>query len=778
MAADEEPNRLGRAEGGGHEAWRTLAWGLGGALVAVMLRAALEPLLSGHLPYITIFPAAVIIALARGWGAGFICLAVATPILLFMFVGSGDGMRLRPGEATGLILILAVSVLLIGIAASSRRQRMDTDRAAAAARRATDQLRDSEERFRSLAELSPDAILVIAGGHIVYANDATLRLLRAVGESQVLGRSPLELVHPESRATVAARMERILSGEVELPLGPEEQRYTKLDGEEIVIEAYSTLVPWQGRAAIQTVVRDITERKKAELELRESKQELEDFFENSPIAIHWVGPDGRILRANRAELQLLGYEASEYIGRPICEFHANPADGEVIFQRLLRGEAVHHQEATLRRKDGALRQILLDVNALWRHGKFIHTRCFSIDITEQRRNEEAVRSALERFRLCARATKEPIYDWDLSTGRIEWSDALGSLAGESPSDQTANRDWWRRRVHPDDLSRLERSLAQALRPGGDEQWTAEYRFRRGDGTYGTVLDRAFIARDAEGNAQRIVGAMIDMTQRRLWEEELARRAADLERSNADLEDFARVISHDLKEPLRGIADYAGYLTEDYAARLDEDGRDKLHTLVRLSGRMHDLLDALMEYARVGRAELLTADLDLNQVLRDVLDSLRTRLEREHAQVVLAAPLPQVRGDPILISQVFTNLIVNGLKYNTKPDKRLEIGCVRREDGEAVIFIRDNGIGIDERHHEAIFQMFRRLHTRDKFGGGTGSGLSIVRKIVERHGGRIWVQSRVGEGSTFFMTLGISRQDPEPPRVETIGPHARQPSDRL
>jgi two-component system, chemotaxis family, sensor kinase Cph1 len=337
---------------------------------------------------------------------------------------------------------------------------------------------------------------------------------------------------------------------------------------------------------------------------------------------------------------------------------------------------------------------------------------------------------------------------------------MSTLIGEE-APRESSIDWWRHRIHPDDLEQTEHGMQAALE-GTDEGWTSEYRFRRADGSWAVTFDRAFIARDRDGTAIRMVGAMIDMTERKRWEEHLARHAADLERSNSDLEDFARVIAHDLKTPLRGIADYSGYLLLDYADRLDEEGRDKLHTLLRLTQRMHDLLDGLMEYARVGRAALRLAETDLNTVLGEVLDSLRSRLQTERVQVALETPLPRVRADPMLIEQVFSNLIINGLKYNTRSEKRIQIGCRRAEDDGEIIYIRDNGIGIEQKHRDSIFQMFRRLHGRDDFGGGTGSGLSIVRKIIERHGGHIWVESTVGEGSTFCFTLGQPRDnDPEP-----------------
>lgn len=763
MMAAQEGRRSEHAMNRLERIWRSVAWILSSSIAAVGLRALLDPVLGSDFPYLTVFPAVVLASLASGWIAGMSALGLTLAALVVLFVEPRSALAIaQPGDMLGLLLSAGVCLLLIGVGAAYRRLRLSSDLAAQEAQQVASSLRESEERFRRLAELSPDAILVLSGGVVAYTNAATLRLLGATHLSQVLGHSPFELVHPDSRAVLEARIGRVLT--TGQPNPPMEQRYYRFDGRLITVETTSTLVPWGGGVAVQVIARDVTERRRAEEELREKKEELEDFLEDSPVPIHWVAPNGRILRANRAELELLGYAPEEYIGRAVREFHVEPEKADEMLERLFRGETLCRHEAQLRSRSGAIRQVILDANVQMRDGRIAHTRCFTLDITEQRRAEHAVQMALDRFRLCARATNDVIYDWDILGNRVEWNEVIKTVAGEVDEATRARHEWWRRQVHPDDLPRIEETLKGALH-GRDEQWTAEYRFRRADGAYAAVFDRAFIVRDGDGRATRMVGAIIDVTERRRFEEELARRAAELERSNADLQDFAQIISHDLKAPLRGIADYAGYLLEGYSERLDDEGRDMLHTLLRLSGRMHELLDALMEYARVGRAELRTARTDLNSILAGVLESLETRLESERAQVVLAAPLPSMRCDPILISQVFTNLIINGLKYNTREEKRIEIGCRPGGKGEDVVFVRDNGIGIEERHREAIFQMFRRLHPGETFGGGTGSGLSIVKKIVERHSGRIWVDSTPGEGSTFFFTLG--HIEDEPPAVKTM-----------
>jgi chemotaxis family two-component system sensor kinase Cph1 len=237
---------------------------------------------------------------------------------------------------------------------------------------------------------------------------------------------------------------------------------------------------------------------------------------------------------------------------------------------------------------------------------------------------------------------------------------------------------------------------------------------------------------------------------------------ELERSNDELDSFAYVASHDLKEPLRGIHNYALFLLEDYADKLDEEGVSKLQTLVRLSQRMEALIESLLQISRVGRQEMHPQPTDLNQVLAGVLDLLGPRLEQTDTTVAVPAPLPTLRCDPVRLSEVFNNLLTNALKYNNHAEKHVEIGVVPTDQLPyhrlvdtalfEVLYVKDNGIGIDLRHHESIFRIFKRLHSQEKYGGGTGAGLAIVKKMVEKHGGQLWVESEPGQGATFYFTI--------------------------
>jgi light-regulated signal transduction histidine kinase (bacteriophytochrome) len=238
---------------------------------------------------------------------------------------------------------------------------------------------------------------------------------------------------------------------------------------------------------------------------------------------------------------------------------------------------------------------------------------------------------------------------------------------------------------------------------------------------------------------------------------------DLQRSNTELDAFAYIASHDLKEPLRGIHNYATFLLEDYGEILAGDGTDKLQTLVRLTERMELLIESLLKFSRLGRQDLQMEPIDLNAMLSETITMFRMNPEWEGCEIRVDPNLPIVWGDRSLIDEIFTNLISNGFKYNSQSDKWVEVGyCPDFKCPEDIaegsgtdcvtLYVRDNGIGIREKHIESVFRIFKRLHAPGKYGGGSGAGLTIVRKIVERHGGTIHVESVYGQGTTFFVTL--------------------------
>ncbi len=243
-------------------------------------------------------------------------------------------------------------------------------------------------------------------------------------------------------------------------------------------------------------------------------------------------------------------------------------------------------------------------------------------------------------------------------------------------------------------------------------------------------------------------------------EERRRAERELARSNAELEQFAYVASHDLQEPLRMVASFTQLLAKRYRGRLDADADEFIGFAVDGSTRMQRLLNDLLAYSRVGTRSKPFAMVECDSVLSDALDNLKPAIE-ESGALITREPLPIVRGDEVQLIQLFQNLIGNAVKFHGQEPLQVHISA-KLQDGDWVFAVRDNGIGIAPEQQERIFLIFQRLHHRSEY-PGTGIGLALCKRIVERHGGRIWVESEVGKGATFYFTVKEGRYDPIKPR---------------
>jgi PAS domain S-box-containing protein len=272
-----------------------------------------------------------------------------------------------------------------------------------------------------------------------------------------------------------------------------------------------------------------------------------------------------------------------------------------------------------------------------------------------------------------------------------------------------------------------------------------------------------------GDTKTFVGVVRDISERVRQEEQLKTTlvqleayTADLERSNHDLDEFAYIASHDLKEPLRGLHNHSRFLLEDYEKQLDEDGVRRLNRLVRLSQRMEKLVNDLLYFSRIGRQQLAIQRTDITLIVKDVIVTMELFLEEHHAKVVIDGDLPEVICDAPRLTEVFRNLITNAIKYNDKPEPIVSIGYLPqyagrdRSSAHGVFFVKDNGKGIAKEFYEDIFRIFKRLEKSPDSDDGTGAGLTFVRKIIARHHGEIWLESEVGVGTTFYFTLGKKR----------------------
>ena len=375
-------------------------------------------------------------------------------------------------------------------------------------------------------------------------------------------------------------------------------------------------------------------------------------------------------------------------------------------------------------------------------------------------SQSALKESEERFRIVAKATNDAVWDWNLATNQIWWNEGVHTLFNFSHDQVEPEIAWWSKHIHPDDHDHVLANI-HAVIDGNGEHWLAEYRFQRADGSYADVFDRGFVMRNRDGKSVRMIGAMQDISLRKeaeralrtlneALEERIIERTRQLEAANKELESFAYSVSHDLRSPLRALSGFSEALVQDYADTLDATATNYLNRIQAASLRMGQLIDDLFKLSRVARTELQPQSVNLSELVNKLYLSLQQK-EPEHPVTMIIAPDAVVQGDPRLLEIALENLVNNAWKFTHKTAlPQIEFGKADLQ-GQTVYFVRDNGAGFNMSYVEKLFKPFERLHSTTEF-EGTGIGLSIVARIIMRHGGRVWPEGEENKGATFYFSL--------------------------
>ena len=410
--------------------------------------------------------------------------------------------------------------------------------------------------------------------------------------------------------------------------------------------------------------------------------------------------------------------------------------------------AVGEESAVAAMKAGAHDYVMKDnLNRLM---PVIEREVREADARRKRRTAEAALHAIEqRLELAIEGANIGIWDITIPTGKVVYDNRWAHMLGYTVEELEPSFTMWKELVHPEDLPRaLDRWNAHTN--GLSPSYESEFRLRTKSGGWNWVLSRAkVLERDPNGAPLRAIGTHLDINARKEAEEALAAKAQELSRSNAELEQFAYVASHDLKEPLRMVSCYCQLLQRRFQGRLDATADEFIRFAVEGAGRMQNLIDDLLSYSRVNRKASPLKPVDCAAVLKDALTNLKIAVEQSHA-VVTHDPLPTVPAHANQLIQLFQNLISNAIKFRSSRPPEIHV-AVDLQENFWRFAVRDNGIGLDPKFSDRIFVIFQRLHTKAEY-PGTGMGLAICKKIVEQHGGRIWVESEPGVGSVFYFSI--------------------------
>ncbi len=547
---------------------------------------------------------------------------------------------------------------------------------------------------------------------------------------------------------------------------------------------YATVTPIPDGIAISTQI--VTGNKRAQEKLVESKEKLKTLFENLSVGISVIDDDRKVIYENPALEKILGLSETELkLGKYAERKYFNSDYTEIPSSELPSSKAFDEQKPV---KDVEVGVLIDNTNRIWTNVSAIPLSfpdwkmlLVTYDITSRKQVEEKLKESYERFNLAQKVSNIGTFEWNIQRGVNIWTPELEAMYGLKEGEFPGTQEAWEELIHPEDMQKAVGGVEVALKTG--EPVESEFRVKWADDSVHWLMGRWQAIKGDDGEPLKLIGINVDITELKKYEskqqnllknekeltsklhisnQELERANMELihqqnvqnkliqklEISNKELEQFAYVASHDLQEPLRMVTSFTQLLAMKYRSKLDSDADDYIDFIVEGSHRMKDLIDDLLAYSRLNTEKTEYQFNDLNQIVDKVLLGMKNTLAEENAQIT-QDKLPTVRCDSSQLGQVFQNLISNSIKFH-QTNPKIHISA-EETDGKWIVGVSDEGIGISPGYQQQIFDLFKRLHTRKEY-PGTGIGLSICKRVVERHNGKIWVESEPGKGSSFYFTL--------------------------
>ncbi|MBZ5608580.1 MAG: PAS domain S-box protein [Acidobacteriia bacterium] len=609
-------------------------------------------------------------------------------------------------------------------------------------------LRESEERYRRLVELSPSGIAIYQNGRIVYINPAGTRLLGASSPKEIVGKPVLELIHPGCRAEAEERLRRVNPEMGTAQLG--EEQFLRLDGNPIEVDVTAHPFVHAGEQAVQMVFRDVTARRQMEAALHTSEERLRTVVANAPIVLFALDRSGVFTLSEGKGLSALGVQPGEAVGQSVFDLYRDAPQITSNIRRALAGEAFsatvevaglafESWYSPLRDSSGAVSGMI----------------GVSADITGRLQAERKLHTSEERWQLALRGNNDGLWDWNAATDGVFFSPRWKQMLGFEDHEIENRTEEWERRVHPEDLPRVQHELQEHLDHKTDF-YATEYRMQAKDGSYRWVLARGQALWDENGRAIRMVGSHTDITERKLAEEHLKRAKEQAETANRAKSEFLANMSHEIRTPMNGVLGMIELVLE---TELHGEQQAHLETAKHSAQSLLSLLNDVLDLSKIeaGRLELVPATFSLRQCVDDAVRMFAVTSQQKglalNVQVDPGVPA-QLLGDPVRLRQIISNLVGNAIKFTDRGEVSVRVMQESLGVGSATLHLQvsDTGIGIPEDKLAWIFEPFRQADgSTTRRHEGTGLGLAICTRLAELMGGRLWVDSRVGQGSTFHFT---------------------------
>ena len=529
-----------------------------------------------------------------------------------------------------------------------------------------------------------------------------------------------------------------------------EMRWVKEDAELVIDGNTGKLIKIVG------TVQDITNRKLAEIALIENEKRYRLVSENPLVGITWVSAMGRFTEVNDTFIRMLGYTNEELIGKYFYELSIpeEQDDSISILKKMVNNEIDSFQvEKRYLKKNNEL--IWAEVNITSIKGATGHVNYFIAiikDITSRKEAEIQLKQSNNRYKLATKATNDAIWDWNLSTNELYWSEGYEKLFGYEYHKESANMSTWTGRIHPDDAGRVINGIQSKIKNSSNDFWHDEYRYLKANGSIAFVYDRGYVVFDEDKKPIRMVGAMRDITKEKYLTEERAKITNDMMGRNKALEQFAYIISHNLRAPVANIIGLGSILQNNIV--LSESERDKcvdglLVSVKKLDEVITDLNYILQVRREVNEKKQMVHFADL---INDVKNSISTLIEKENVTFNLNFEVTEMFSIKSYLYSIFFNIISNSIKYRKaeiEPVIQIE---TRKTNKKIYIIYKDNGLGIDLKvHRDKIFGLYKKFHMHAE---GKGMGLYMVKTQVEILGGKISIESEVDNGVEFMIEFDI------------------------
>lgn len=497
--------------------------------------------------------------------------------------------------------------------------------------------------------------------------------------------------------------------------------------------------------------RDISFRKEAEENLKNAYEERNQILESIGDAFFAADRDWKVTYWNRMAEEVLLKPKDEIVGKHLWTEYADAINSDfyrMYHKAVETGQIISFEEYYPTQKKWFEVTAYPSANGLSVYFK---------DITSRKEIDARILEANERFEKVAEATNEAIWDWNIIDNTIFRGKGFTTLFSLDSTGANLNLEAWSDHIFSADRHRVLSTINEAINNPDVKVWEEEYRYEKGDGKFAYVLDRGIVIRDKQGKPVRMVGAMQDISYLKEHEQHLKalnavlnKNISELEIANEELEQFAFVASHDLQEPLRMITSFLNQLERKYADKLDDKARQYIGFATDGAVRMKQIILDLLEFSRAGKLNENKKEVNLEELM-DQYRLLRSRLIKEKHVKLVYDKLPVISAFSVPLTQTIHCLLDNAIKYSKESENPILVISVIDDENQWIASIKDNGIGIEEEYFEKIFVIFQRLHNRSEY-SGTGMGLAIVKKNVDSWGGRVWLESEKGVGSTFYFTI--------------------------